>query len=154
MVESRLSNLFVDNTFLEDDLCTSIINGHPCVKNILTVLENHITDNIREIELNKETFFETIEVLTKQLSKNQEVLDTNQLEIKLLKTEITQMKMDSYSDVNSIVRNVNIDQEDNLLHTATRNKEKTPWHNRDKKRHSIENSTLVSHFDRIIVTII
>ena len=154
MVESRLSNLFIDNTFLEDNLCTSVINDHPCVKNILTVLVNHISDNMRETESNKEQIVQTIEILANQLSKNHEVLNTNQLEIKLLKDELTQMKMNSYSDVNSNVRNVNIDQEDNLLHTANRYKEKISWYNRDKKRPSIANSTLVSQFDRIIVTII
>ena len=154
MVESRLSNLFIDNTFLEDNLCTSIINDHPCVKNILAVLVNHISDNMIEIESNKEKIVQTIEILANQLSKNQEVLNTNQLEIKLLKAELTQMKMNSYSDVNSNVRNINIDQEDNLLYTENQNKEKIPWHNRDKKRHRIVNSTLVSQFDWIIVTII
>ena len=144
MVESRLSNLSIDNTFLEDTLCTSIFNDHPCVKNILTVLVNHITDNMRKIESNKEKIFETIEILRNQLRKNQEVQDTNQLEIKLLKAQLTRMKMILYSDVNSKERNVNIDQEESLLHTTNRNKEKLTWYDSDKKRNSIVNSTQVS----------
>ena len=146
MVESRLSNLFIDNTFLEDDLCTSVINDHPCVKNILTVLVNHISDNIREMRLTKERNLETIEILVNQLSKNQEVLDTNQHEIKLLKAELKQMKINRYIETNSKVSDANFDGNLHFLHARSQNKEKLSWLNGDKKKPIIENSTLVSDF--------
>ena len=102
MVETSLPNLFTDQTFMEDNMCSSIINEHPCVKNILSVLVNHISDNVREIKLSKEKNLETIEILANQLKKNQdiiqknqdiieknqEVIENNKYEIKLLKAEL------------------------------------------------------------------
>ena len=69
MVEPSITNLFTDHTFVDDNLCSSIIHDHPCVKNILTVLVNHISDNIREMKLFKERNYKTIELLVNQLRK-------------------------------------------------------------------------------------
>ena len=144
--EPSLTNLFADHTFVDDDLCSSIISNHPCVKNILTVLVNHISDNIREMRLTKERNLETIEILVNQLSKNQEVLDTNQHEIKLLKAELKQMKINRYIETNSKVSDANFDGNLEFLHARSQNKEKLSWLNGDKKKPIIENSTLVSDF--------
>ena len=147
MIEGpSLTNLFADHTFVDDDLCSSIISNHPCVKNILTVLVNHISDNIREMRLTKERNLETIEILVNQLSKNQEVLDTNQHEIKLLKAELKQMKINRYIETNSKVSDANFDGNLEFLHARSQNKEKLSWLNGDKKKPIIENSTLVSDF--------
>ena len=146
MVESSLTNLFADHMFVDDDLCSSIINDHPCVKNILTVLVNHISDNIREIKLNKERNSETIEILVNQLRKNQEDLDTNKHEIKLLKEELKQMKISTYMENNFKVRDENLNKKPHLLHTTRHNKKKFRWLKEDENRQIIENSTLVSYF--------
>ena len=146
IVGPSLTNLFADHAFVDDDLCSSIISNHPCVKNILTVLVNHISDNIREMRLTKERNLETIEILVNQLSKNQEVLDTNQHEIKLLKAELKQMKINRYIETNSKVSDANFDRNLHFLHARSQNKEKLSWLNGDKKKPIIENSTLVSDF--------
>ena len=139
MFESSLTNLFADHTFEDDNLCSSIIHDHPCVKNILTVLVNHISDSIREIKIVKEKNYETIEILVNQLRKNQ-------YEIKLLKEELKQMKINTYIQTNSKVRDANLDRKPHLLHTASQNKKKLSWLNRVEKKKIIGNSTLVIDF--------
>ena len=139
MVESSLTYLFTDHTFADDNLCSSIINDHPCVKNILTVLVNHISDNIREIEIVKERNYETYEILFNQLRKNQ-------YEIKLLKAELKQMKINTYVETNSKARDSNLDRKPHLLHTTSQNKEKLGLLNGVEKKQNIGNSTLVSDF--------
>ena len=146
MVESSLINLFADHTFVDDDLCSSIINDHPCVKNILAVLVNHISDNIRETKLNKERNSETIDILANQLRKNQEVLDSNQHEIKLLKEELKQLKINTNMKKNFKVRDENLNRKPHLLHTTRQNKEKFRWLKEDENRQIIGNSSQVSYF--------
>ena len=144
MVEPSITNLFTDHTFVDDNLCSSIIHDHPCVKNILSVLVNHISDNIREIKLVKERNYETIEILVNQLRRNQEDLDTNQYEIKLLKAELKQMKINTYIETNSEVRDVNLERKSHFLHTTNQNEEKLRLPNGVEKKKIIGNSTLVS----------
>ena len=100
MSETSLQNLFADQTFVNDDLCSSVINNHPCVKNVLSVLVNHISNNVREIELSKERNLETIEILANQLKKsqeiivkNQDVIENNQYRIKLLEAKLKYFEM-------------------------------------------------------------
>ena len=60
--ETNLPSLFTDQSFVEDDFCASVINDHPCVKNVLSVLVNHINDNLQEIRSIRERNIETIEM--------------------------------------------------------------------------------------------
>ena len=151
VIESSLSNLFTNHTFVEDDICSSVIIDHPCVKNILTVLVNHISYNVREIRSCKEKSLEIFEILAKQIMKNQEIImknqevvKANQNEIKLLKTELKQLKMKTYLESNSTQRDTNFNDKNNWLHTTNKAKENFHNHIGDGIRHIIENSKPVS----------
>ena len=153
MVESNLSTLFTDHTFVEDDICSSIIIDHPCVKNILTVLVNHISYNVREIKSTKEKSLETFEILANQIMKNQEIIiknqgivKDNQYEIKLLKTELKQLKMKTYHESSSEHLNANLNNKNNWLHRPNQSREIFRRHTGDGNRYIIENSTHVSFF--------
>ena len=47
--DNQISSLFTDNTFVNDDTCSDIINEHSCVKNVLGVLVNLINSNLQKI---------------------------------------------------------------------------------------------------------
>ena len=38
LAEKNLPSIFTDDAFVNDDICSSVINEHPCVKNILEVI--------------------------------------------------------------------------------------------------------------------
>ena len=40
--QTALPTIFTDEAFVDDDICSMIINEHPCVKNVLSVLVDHI----------------------------------------------------------------------------------------------------------------
>ena len=182
MSETSLQNLFTDQTFVNDGLCSSVINDHPCVKNVLSVLVNHISNNVREIEISKEKNLETIEILAKQLKKNQEIIvknqneivknqdklaksekiiennqkiiENNQYKIKLLEAKLKFFEMNNYPETNSNSHNINLDKNDNWYHTTNQKREKLSLQEGDKMRHGIANSTMVSFFDWIILKMI
>ena len=60
--DNQISSLFTDNTFVNDDTCSDIINEHSCVKNVLGVLVNFINSNLQKInELDKKLSFLQLE---------------------------------------------------------------------------------------------
>ena len=86
-----LSSIFTDDTFVDDDICSSIINEHPCVKNVLGVLVDHINDNLQRIKANDRR----TKLLEEKLQQNEENLNIlqNKLsnkvnEIKLLENKL------------------------------------------------------------------
>ena len=158
MSETSLQNLFADQTFVNDDLCSSVINNHPCVKNVLSVLVNHISNNVREIELSKERNLETIEILANQLKKsqeiivkNQDVIENNQYRIKLLEAKLKYFEMNNYPETSSNRGDINSDKNNNWYHTTNHNSEKSYSKKGDNMRHVIGNSTMVSQFEWMIV---
>ena len=153
MVETSLPNLFTDQTFMEDNMCSSIINEHPCVKNILSVLVNHMSDNVREIKLSKEKNLETIEILANQLKKNQDIIETNQeviennkFEIKLLKAELKQLKMNSDPGTHSKSHFIDLKKSSLWYDTNNHDKKQLSWHEGAETGYIVSNSTMVSHF--------
>ena len=52
--EIGFSSLITDEAFANDDFCSTAISNHFCVKNILSVLVEHINDNLQEIRKLKE----------------------------------------------------------------------------------------------------
>ena len=147
MSETSLQNLLTDQTVVKDELCSSVIDNHPCVKNALSVLMNHISYNVREIELSKEKNLETIEILANQLKNNQEIIENNQYEIRLLKDKLKHFEMSYYQETNSNSHDINSDRSNNWYHTKNQNSAKTNLHKQDKMRHVNGNSTMVSHFE-------
>ena len=160
MSETSLQDLFADQTFVNDDLCSTVINNHPCVKNVLSVLVNQLSNNVREIELSKERNLETIEILANQLKKNQEIIvknqdrlakseqiiENNQYEIKFLKAKLKYFEM-SYSPKTSLnSHDMELGQNSNWYSTANQSSENSNLHKVDKIRQGAGNSTMVSHF--------
>lgn len=68
---------------VKDDVCSSIINEYPCVKNVLIVLTNHINENIQEIEALKQQNRE-YKHLSEMASNNGQEINSIKLEIKRL----------------------------------------------------------------------
>ena len=52
--QTGISSIFTDETFVNDDICSSAINDHPCVKNVLAVLVDHINLNMQRIRVLEE----------------------------------------------------------------------------------------------------
>ena len=157
MAETSLPSLFTDQTFVDDEFCSSTINEHPCVKNILSVLVNHISvqetkiqDNVQEIKLIKEVNKETIELLAKQIKKNQEIQDefkknqeTNQYRIKLLEHKLKHLEMNQFLETNSISSDISANEKSKLSITSQSqsNSRRNDMH---EKENFIGNSTKVS----------
>ena len=51
--QTVLPTIFTDKAFVADDICSLIINEHPCVKNALSVLVDHINQNLQRIQFNE-----------------------------------------------------------------------------------------------------
>ena len=51
--EVDFSSLITHEAFANDDFCSTAISSHFCVKNILSVLVEHINDNLQEIKNSK-----------------------------------------------------------------------------------------------------
>ena len=159
IAETSLPSLFTDQTFVEDEFCSSTINEHPCVKNILSVLVNHISDNLQEIKLIKEVNKETIELLAKQIKKNQEIQDefkknqeqyrrhieTNQYRIKLLEHKLKHLEMNQYLETNSIPSDISANDKSKFSITSQKqnNSRRNSMYEKDN---FIGNSTKVSCF--------
>ena len=90
-----LSSIFTDDTFVDDDICSSIINEHPCVKNVLGVLVDHINDNLQRIKLNEHR----TKFLENKLQQNEENLDIlqNKLSIKVNEIKLLENKLHDLS---------------------------------------------------------
>ena len=152
MAETSLPSLFTDQTFVDDEFCSSTINEHPCVKNILSVLVNHISDNVQEIKLIKEINSQTVELLAKQIKKNQEIQDefkknqeTNQYEIKLLKHKLKHLEMKQLLEINSIPSDISVNEKWKSSIT-NQNQNNSSRHGKHEKDNFIGNSTKVSCF--------
>ena len=86
-----IASIFTDDTFIDDDICSSTINDHPCVKNVLAVLVDHINLNMQRIRvLEEDRLKETkeneqkikmIEDLLAQQKVNEEKLNSVQNEL-------------------------------------------------------------------------
>ena len=57
LAEKNLPSIFTDDAFVNDDICSSVINEHPCVKNILEVVVHEISqlkisssENLQKVE--------------------------------------------------------------------------------------------------------
>ena len=75
--QTALPTIFTDKAFVSDDICSLIINEHPCVKNVLGVLVDHINQNLQRIQLYEQAAIET------QKIKDQK-LDALRLKLELL----------------------------------------------------------------------
>ena len=145
VAETNLPSLFTDHSFVEDDFCSSVINDHPCVKNVLSVLVNHINDNLQEIKSIRERNIETIETLANQLKINEEIIDRNQYEIKLLKVELRQLKMKQYPETLSVPNDINLRKESNVYH-FNQNWGESSWHQGHNAGSFPGNATMVRFF--------
>jgi len=67
--QTALPTIFTDKAFVSDDICSLIINEHPCVKNVLGVLVDHINQNLQRIQLNEEEAKETQKVKDQKLDE-------------------------------------------------------------------------------------
>ena len=93
--DSFLSSIFTDDTFVDDKICSTVINEHPCVKNLLRVLVDHININLRRI---KENELQT-NLLEEKLHQNQEKLDLLQIKLanEIQKVDIFRNKLQDTS---------------------------------------------------------
>ena len=71
--QTALPSMFTDEAFVEDDICSMIINEHPCVKNVLGVLVDHINQNLQRIQVVEEEVKELMEErkVTQKMLKEQ-----------------------------------------------------------------------------------
>lgn len=82
--DNQISTFLTDTTFVNDDVCSEIINEHSCVKNVLGVLVDFINSNLQKInELDRK--FDILQLENKMLENKLKYISaaTEKLEIKV-----------------------------------------------------------------------
>ena len=93
--QTALPTIFTDEAFVDDDICSMIINEHPCVKNVLGVLVDHINQNLQRIQL-----------IEKDTKETKNVLQSKIKELLLAQTFKDQKLEVSHSETKDIVNNL------------------------------------------------
>ena len=93
--QTALPTIFTDEAFVDDDICSMIINEHPCVKNVLGVLVDHINQNLQRIQL-----------IEKDTKETKNVLQSKIKELLLAQTFKDQKLEVSHSETKDIVKNL------------------------------------------------
>ena len=111
--QTVLPSMFTDEAFVEDDICSIIINEHPCVKNVLGVLVDHINQNLQRLQVIEEETKELMEErkITQKLLKERTV-NENVIQDKL------KQNLGAIGSLQSTVNNL----QDKLKDTIVQNK--------------------------------
>ena len=92
--QTVLPTIFTDKAFVADDICSLIINEHPCVKNALSVLVDHINQNLERIQFNEVKAKEEQKVLESKFLEERKNHEKNYYALRNdLKEMIDQNKM-------------------------------------------------------------
>ena len=110
LAENNLQSIFTDDAFVSDDICSSVINEHPCVKNILEVLvkeinllkitSNEMKISSHEMKISSDEKIQKVdEQLKREMSENKQLnehlkreLSESKREIKFLKRQLKRLK--------------------------------------------------------------
>ena len=87
--QTALPTIFTDKAFVADDICSLIINEHPCVKNALSVLVDHINQNLQRIQ------FDEIEAKEEQKLLESKLLEerkSHEIDYNTLQNDLEEMR--------------------------------------------------------------
>ena len=126
-----LSSILTDESFVDDDICSTIINEHPCVKNILGVMVDLINSNLQGMKEDKIQMQQKVDTLADKL---QEVTTTN----KRLKRKINKLERKNHSKSSSY--------QNNFLNSFFETSEKSHWKKGNDVDIKMDNLTVVRSF--------
>lgn len=164
--QTALPTIFTDKVFVADDICSLIINEHPCVKNALSVLVDHINQNLQRIQFNKIEAKEERKVLESKLleerkthEKNYNTLRNDFEEIQNSLTEMINQNTMLKSKVDHLELNFRLSEKFPKIHKRSDNKFPYTYHlnakfsdiselnglENDRRRFRKGNSSMVSY---------
>ena len=126
-----LSSILTDESFVDDDICSTIINEHPCVKNILGVMVDLINSNLQGMKEDKIQIQQQVDTLADKL---QEVTMTN----KRLKRKISKLETKHNSKSSSY--------ENNFLNSFFETSKESHWKTGNDVNIKMDNLTVVRFF--------
>ena len=126
-----LSSILTDDSFVDDDICSTIINEHPCVKNILGVMVDLINSNLQGMKEDKIQMQQQVDTLADKL---QEVTMTN----KRLKRKINNLETKHHSKLSS--------NQNNFLNSFFETSKKSHWKTGNDVTIKMDNLTVVRFF--------
>ena len=172
--QTALPTIFTDEAFVDDDICSMIINEHPCVKNVLGVLVDHINQNLQRIQLIEKDTKETKNVLqskikelllaqtfkdqklevshseTKDIVNNlQNKLEGTLIQNKMLRNDIRELKLklqskEEFAQTNAKEKNSNPN--NFQLQSFRDNLSGSNWFQKNDKRLKVDNSSVVGEY--------
>ena len=172
--QTALPTIFTDEAFVDDDICSMIINEHPCVKNVLGVLVDHINQNLQRIQLIEENTKETKndlhskikELLLAQTFKDQKLevshsetkdlvnnlknkLEGTLIQNKMLRNDIRELKLklqpkEEFAPINA--KEKNSDPNNLKLQSFLDNLSGSNWFQKNDKRLKMDNSSVVGEY--------
>ena len=172
--QTALPTIFTDEAFVDDDVCSMIINEHPCVKNVLSVLVDHINQNLQRIQLIEENTKETKndlhskikELLLAQTFKDQKLevshsetkdlvnnlknkLEGTLIQNKMLRNDIRELKLKLQSKeefARTNAKEKDSDPNNVKLQSFIDNLSGSNWFQKNDKRLKVDNSSVVGEY--------
>ena len=133
--QTALPTIFTDTVFVADDICSLIINEHPCVKNALSVLVDHINQNLQRIQFNEATAKEEQKVLESKLleerknhEKNYNTLRNDFEEMRNSLTEMSNQNTMLKTKVNHLELNFRLSEKFPKIHKRSDNQFPYDYH--------------------------
>ena len=148
LAEKNLPSIFTDDAFVGDDVCSSVINDHPCAKNILEVLVQKI--NLLEIKSNEnqENYQITKTKLEEEISHSKLEIESSKREIKLLKIQVKKSRLEKYSKPGAFENAGNEEKTytfDDHIKAYFKEFSKINWFDIDDTKNEIDNTTIVRY---------
>ena len=142
LAEKNLPSIFTDDAFVNDDICSSVINEHPCVKNILEV----VVHEINQLKISSSENLQKVGVLKEHQEKLKRELSESKRQIKFLEKQLKTLELEEQTNPEFMINTApkeNPHQYEDYFNTIFEKFNNLNWLDMDNIMDKVDNTTMV-----------